>query len=405
MIEFNNVSKSFVKGVKAVDSVSLTIDKGEFVCFIGTSGSGKTTSMRMINRMETPTEGTITIDGVDIQDRDEVQLRREIGYVIQQIGLMPHMSIYENITMVPKMLGWSEEKMRATAVDLMKRIDLDEKLLDAYPSELSGGMQQRVGVIRALAADQEIVLMDEPFGALDPITRESLQRLIKRLQKEMNKTIVFVTHDMDEALLLSDKIVVMSEGKVIQEGTPEQILTESANEFVENLIGEDRLSQAGFEYDTVEKIMLTDPITINENEKASVLAKLMKETRIDDILVVDDKHILRGRVDLYAMTQNTNRDVLVKDLIKKVTYVLNTTSIRDAIYYIHDLGYRNISVVDDKGRLVGLVTRSSIVGEVYDVFWKEYEPTELEDFESIQDDKVISAVELTTNGDKEETLQ
>ncbi len=390
MIQFKNVSKSFTKGVKAVDGLNFTIEKGEFVCFIGTSGSGKTTSMRLINRMETISEGSININGEDIRDKDEVLLRREIGYVIQQIGLMPHMTIYENIAMVPNLLGWPKEKTRATAIDLMKRIDLSQDLLESYPSELSGGMQQRIGVIRALAADQEIVLMDEPFGALDPITREALQRLIKRLQFEMNKTIVFVTHDMDEALLLADRIVIMDKGKVVQLGTPQEILTSPANDFVKSLIGEDRLSQSSFEYETVEKIMLKDPIKINENETARNVARLMNKTKVDDILIVDDNNILKGRVDLRSITLNRNPDILAKDLMKKVTFVSNTTSIRDSIYYISDLGYRNLSVVDDKGHLVGLVTRSSIVSEVYDVFWKEYEP-EIEaenEVAIITDDKV-----------------
>ncbi|CAM3672708.1 ABC transporter ATP-binding protein [Erysipelothrix urinaevulpis] len=402
MIEFKNVSKSYVKGKKAVDSMNLTIDKGEFVCFIGTSGSGKTTSMRMINRMESPSEGQILINDVDINEIDAVQLRRKIGYVIQQIGLMPHMTIYENIVMVPKLLKWPEEKMRETAKDLMKRINLSEDYLDAYPDELSGGMQQRVGVIRALAADQEIVLMDEPFGALDPITRESLQHLIKRLQKEMNKTIVFVTHDMDEALTLADKIVVMSEGKVIQEGTPKDILTNAANEFVEELIGEDRLSQAGFEFETVEKIMLKNPIKINENEPITNLAKLMRETKVDDILVVDDENNLKGRVDLYTLSVNRGKYQYVHEIMKKVTYVVNTTSIRDGIYYIHDLGYRNLTVVDDDGKLKGMVTRGSIVSEVYDVFWKEYEPQEEFDASFETDEIVQAASDVVQNGDSKE---
>ena len=398
MIEFKNISKSFTKGIKAVDSLNFTVEKGEFVCFIGTSGSGKTTSMRLINRMESISEGSIFIDGQDIMEIDEVQLRRQIGYVIQQIGLMPHMTIYENIVTVPTLLGWPKEKMRETAVDLMKRIDLSEDLLEAYPAELSGGMQQRIGVIRALAADQEIILMDEPFGALDPITREALQQLIKRLQFEMNKTIVFVTHDMDEALLLADKIVIMDKGKVIQIGSPKEILTKPANKFVESLIGEDRLSQSTFEYETVVKIMLKDPIRINENEKARDIARLMNKTKVDDILVVDDNNVLKGRVDLRTLTRNRDANALAKDIMKKVTFVLNTTSIRDSIYYVSDLGYRNLSVVDDKGRLVGLVTRASIVSEVYDVFWKEYEP--IGDFEVenevalATDEKVQSAVDL-----------
>ena len=406
MIEFKNVSKSFVKGKRAVDSLNVTIETGEFVCFIGTSGSGKTTSMRLINRMETITEGEVFINGENIKDKDEVSLRREIGYVIQQIGLMPHMTIYENITMVPNLLGWPKDRMRKTATDLMERIDLDVNLLEAFPAELSGGMQQRIGVIRALAADQEIVLMDEPFGALDPITRESLQRLIKRLQFEMKKTIVFVTHDMDEALLLADRIVIMDEGKVIQIGTPQEILTNPANDFVKSLIGEDRLSQSSFEYETVEKIMLTKPIKINQNEKASKVASLMNKTKVDDILVVNDEGVLKGRVDLYTLTKNRNRDSLVKDIMKQVTFVLNTTSIRDSIYYIRDLGYRNLSVVDDKGRLVGLVTRSSIVSEVYDVFWKEYEPVVENEVLVLADQKVQSASEVAlNNGDEQEELE
>lgn len=405
MIEFKNISKWYGDDNKAVDNMNLTIEKGEFVCFIGTSGSGKTTSMRMINKMEIPSEGTVSIDGVDINEIEDVGLRRKIGYVIQQIGLMPHMTIYENITMVPRLLGWSEEEMKAKAIELMGRIDLPISLFDAYPSELSGGMQQRIGVIRALAADQEIILMDEPFGALDPITRESLQNLVKTLQTEMNKTIVFVTHDMDEALLLADKIVIMSEGRVIQVGSPQEIILNSNNEFVEELIGADRLSQAAFEYDSVEKIMLKDPITINENDTVSKLAQLMRKTKVDDILIVDDNNKLKGRVDLFALTQNKNPHNIVKDVKKKVTFVLNTTTIKDAIYYIHDLGYRNLSVVDEEGTLVGLVTRSSIVSQFFDVMWKEYEPDEEEHNEElISDYKVQSAVEISQNGDSKDTI-
>src|SRR5690606_32858082 len=184
MIEFKNVSKTYKDGTKAVENINLTFNDGEFIVFIGTSGSGKTTSMRMINRMNEPTKGQILIDGEDIMKKDPVELRRGIGYVIQQIGLMPHMTVYDNITLVPKLLKWSEEKKRAKAEELIKRVDLPVEFLDRYPSELSGGQQQRIGVIRALAADQDIILMDEPFGALDPITRDALQELVKHLQSE-----------------------------------------------------------------------------------------------------------------------------------------------------------------------------------------------------------------------------
>lgn len=391
MIEFKNVTKTY-GNKKAVDNVDIKIDTGSFVCFIGTSGSGKTTTMRMINRMIDPSRGTILIDGEDIQKTNEVALRRKIGYVIQQIGLMPHMSIYENIVMVPKLLKWDETTMREKAETLMKRVDLPMELLDAYPSELSGGMQQRVGVIRALAADQDIILMDEPFGALDPITRDALQRLVKQLQRDMNKTIIFVTHDMDEALALSDKIVVMDHGKVVQQGSPKDILTSPANDFVRNLVGEDRLHQATFEYNSVEQLMIK-PIKVNASVSIAETVRHMQQTRVDDILVVDDENVLIGRVDIRALMRRNNREDAVQTIMKQVTYIHNTTTIRDAIYYIQELGHRNISVVDSDGKLVGIVTRAAVVGAVYDAFWKDYEPQE--DLEVIDDelsDKASSAV-------------
>ena len=198
VIEFKEVNKIYGDNV-AVKHINLKIMAGEFVCLIGTSGSGKTTILRMINRMLKPSNGKIFIKGEEISDLNPVQLRRKIGYVIQNIGLMPHMTIYENITLVPKLLKWSEDKKKAKAKELIKLVELPEDFLDRYPYELSGGQQQRIGVVRALAADQDIILMDEPFGALDPITRDSLQDLVKDLQERLGKTIVFVTHDMDEA--------------------------------------------------------------------------------------------------------------------------------------------------------------------------------------------------------------
>src|SRR5699024_8852242 len=181
------------------------LKKGEFIAFIGTSGSGKTTALRMINRMIEPTSGSIEIDGKDVMQMNPVELRRSIGYVIQQIGLLPHLTIKENIVLVPKLLKWSEERKDKKARELINLVDLPESYLDRYPNELSGGQQQRIGVIRALAAEQDIILMDEPFGALDPITRDTLQDLVKVLQKKLGKTFIFVTHDMDEAIKLADR--------------------------------------------------------------------------------------------------------------------------------------------------------------------------------------------------------
>lgn len=400
MIEFKNITKTYGSN-KAVDDMSVVIEDGEFVCFIGTSGSGKTTSMRMINRMVKPSEGQILIDGKDIRDINEVSLRRQIGYVIQQVGLMPHMNIYENIVMVPKLLKWDEKKMRETAEYLMKRVDLPLDLFEKYPSELSGGMQQRIGVIRALAADQNIILMDEPFGALDPITRDSLQRMVKRLQIELNKTIVFVTHDMDEALNMADKIIVMDHGKAIQVGTPKDILMNPANDFVKDLVGEDRLNQAIFEYETVSTVM-RKPIKINENKTIAQAARLMMETKVDDILVVNDENVLVGRIDMRALSKRSKPEEKVSSIMKQVTYITESTSIRDAIYYVQDLSHRNISVVDDEGRLKGIVTRGDIVSSVYDAFWHDYEPDYEDedvsiDYEKVSE-KVSGAIEQAQNG-------
>ncbi|NLW29507.1 MAG: ABC transporter ATP-binding protein, partial [Erysipelothrix sp.] len=377
----------------AVNNVDLQIEEGEFVCFIGTSGSGKTTMMRMINRMVKETSGQILIGGKDISKLNEVILRRSIGYVIQQIGLMPHMTIYENIVMVPKLLKWEDQKMRAVAENLMNKVDLPLDLLDAYPSELSGGMQQRIGVIRALAADQDIILMDEPFGALDPITRDSLQQLIKKLQKDMNKTIVFVTHDMDEALNLADKIVIMHDAKIVQQGSPKDILTNPINDYVKGLIGDERLSQAIFEYESVEKIMI-QPIKVHQNTTIQQVANRMSVTRVDDILVVDDNDVLVGRVDLRTLSERHFPQTPVKHVMKKVTFVLNDTTIRDAIYYIQDLGYRNLSVVNREGQLLGLVTRAGIVSTIYDAYWKNYEP-EVEPIVTSDESLASAAVEVS----------
>ncbi len=277
MIEFQNVSKIYKGGKVAVEDVNLSFEKGEFICFIGTSGSGKTTTMRMINRMTDPTQGKILIDRKSIQEIDPVELRRQIGYVIQSIGLMPHMTIRENITLVQKLLKVSQEERNKTAEKMIDLVELPREMLDRYPHELSGGQQQRIGVVRALAANQDIILMDEPFGALDPITRDSLQDLVKDLQERLGKTIVFVTHDMDEAIKLASRIAIMSEGRVIQFDTPENILRHPANDFVEELIGEDRLLQAKPNATRVGEVMLNTAITITPEKSLQEAIKLMRK--------------------------------------------------------------------------------------------------------------------------------
>ncbi|UJF15476.1 betaine/proline/choline family ABC transporter ATP-binding protein [Jeotgalibaca sp. MA1X17-3] len=379
MIEFKNVTKLYPNGKKAVDDISLSFDKGEFIVFIGTSGSGKTTSMRMINRMLEPTSGQILINGKDIQEQNAVELRRKIGYVIQQIGLMPHMTILQNIVLVPKLLGWSEDKQKEIAKELIARVDLPVDFLDRYPSELSGGQQQRIGVIRALAADQDIILMDEPFGALDPITRDALQELLKHLQQELGKTVVFVTHDMDEALKLADRIVIMAEGKVVQFDTPDNILKNPANEFVESFIGEERLTQAQTNLKTVDQIMLRKPVTMSPDQSLGEAIKVMRSRRVDNLFITDENDKLLGLLAVEGIEKNRRRNVTIGDIMEEVMFVREGALVRDALQRILILGYKNIPVVDHNDHLMGLITRASIVDMVYDSIWQDTDFGEIDD--------------------------
>ena len=369
MIEFQHVSKFYKGGKVAVDDINLSFDKGEFICF-GTSGSGKTTSMRMLNRMTDPSKGKILIDGQDIQKINPVELRRQIGYVIQNIGLMPHMTIRENIVLVPKLLKVPVEERNKIAEKMIDLVELPREMLDRYPNELSGGQQQRIGVVRALAANQDIILMDEPFGALDPITRDSLQDLVKDLQERLGKTIVFVTHDMDEALKLANKIAIMSEGKVIQFDTPDNILRHPANEFVEELIGEDRLLQAKPDFTTVDEVMLNSAITITPEKSLQEAIKLMREKRVDTLLVVDNSHVLKGFIDVETLDQQRGKASSVGDILNKdVFFVQKTALLRDALQRILKRGLKYVPVVDEQKRVVGILTRASLVDIVYDVIW------------------------------------
>ncbi|MBE6171865.1 MULTISPECIES: betaine/proline/choline family ABC transporter ATP-binding protein [Enterococcus] len=372
MIEFQNVSKIYKGGKVAVENVNISFEKGEFICFIGTSGSGKTTTMRMLNRMTDPTEGQILIDGKSIQEINPVELRRQIGYVIQSIGLMPHMTIRENITLVQKLLKVSQEERNKTAEKMIDLVELPREMLDRYPHELSGGQQQRIGVVRALAANQDIILMDEPFGALDPITRDSLQDLVKDLQERLGKTIVFVTHDMDEAIKLSSRIAIMSEGRVIQFDTPQNILRHPANEFVEELIGEDRLLQAKPDTTKVGEVMLNQAITITPEKSLQEAIKLMREKRVDTLLVTDNSNTLKGFIDVETIDKKRGKVSSVGDILNKdVFYVKQSAYLRDTLQRILKRGLKYVPVVDEQNKVVGILTRASLVDIVYDVIWGE----------------------------------
>ncbi|MGW6496040.1 ABC transporter ATP-binding protein [Nonomuraea angiospora] len=241
MITFDAVTKRYPDGTVAVDRLDLEAPTGEITVLVGPSGCGKTTSLRMINRMIDASEGQILLDGTPVQGIDPPTLRRGIGYVIQQAGLFPHRKIVDNIATVPYLLGWDKKKARARAMELLERVGLDPALAGRYPFQLSGGQQQRVGVARALAADPPVLLMDEPFSAVDPIVRTSLQDELLRLQSELNKTIVFVTHDIDEAIKLGDRVAVLRVGgKLAQIAAPKTLLSEPADDFVREFLGHDR---------------------------------------------------------------------------------------------------------------------------------------------------------------------
>jgi osmoprotectant transport system ATP-binding protein len=241
MIRFDTVTKQYPDGTKAVDRLSMEMPTGEITVLVGSSGSGKTTTLRMVNRMIEPTSGTITIDDRDVTTLPAHDLRRGIGYVIQQVGLFPHRKVLDNVSTVPILLGWDKKKARRRGLELLELVGLPSAFADRYPGQLSGGQQQRVGVARALAADPPVLLMDEPFGAVDPIVRAQLQQEFIKLQRDLHKTIVFVTHDIDEAVLLGDRIAVLSTGAKIQQlATPAEMLARPANRFVADFLGHDR---------------------------------------------------------------------------------------------------------------------------------------------------------------------
>lgn len=259
MITFDEVSKVFPDGTQAVDNLNFELPTGRITVFVGPSGCGKTTSLRMINRMVEPSSGRILIDGKDITSQDEALLRRSIGYVIQHAGLFPHRTVVENVMTVPNLIGTNKKKARATAMELLERVGLAEGMANKYPVQLSGGQEQRVGVARALAADPPVMLMDEPFSAVDPIVRTGLQAEFLRLQGELGKTIAFVTHDIDEAIKLGDMVAVFKEGGYLaQYATPQELLENPANDFVADFVGRDRGFRS-LSFDSAEALVL-DPV-------------------------------------------------------------------------------------------------------------------------------------------------
>ncbi|MDP3447696.1 MAG: betaine/proline/choline family ABC transporter ATP-binding protein [Eubacteriales bacterium] len=369
MIKFENVTKKY-GDLTVVDNLTLEVDKGNLVALIGASGCGKTTTLKMVNRIIEPTSGNIFVNEENILRQDPVQLRRGIGYVIQQIGLFPNMTIAENITVVGKLLSWNKAHSRERAEELLHMVEMDPALyMNRYPNELSGGQQQRIGVLRALATDPEIILMDEPFGALDPITREQLQNEFINLQTRLHKTILFVTHDMDEAIKMADSIVLMRDGKIVQAAAAEEMLRNPADDYVASFIGMDRRLRSPDEV-LVEEIMIPDPVTIESSRGLAEAQERMRKRRVDSLMVVDQNGVLVGIITIKDIQRNMAKGSRISDIVNSApTFVLEGASVREAVYAMSQEGIGYLPVVDDKQRLKGLITRSSLVSVLSDVLW------------------------------------
>lgn len=368
LIEFKNVSKTIGSNV-ILKNIDLTIEKGTLMVLIGPSGCGKTTTLKMINKLISPTSGTILIDGKDISKENTISLRRRIGYVIQSTGLFPHLTIKENIELIPKLKKEDSESLSKKTHDLLNLVGLDpEEYADKYPRELSGGQQQRVGVARAFATDAEIILMDEPFSALDPITRNSLQEELFTLQQELKKTIIFVTHDMDEAIKLGDKICIMHNGVIAQVDKPEDILRKPINDFVRNFIGDNRVWDKP-EFIKAKDIMIKDPTSISSQRTIFQGINIMRSNKVDSLLIVDKKSTLIGMVTLKDITKQANRNMVLHDIMESnILSVKADDNLLDILSMMQENSIGYVPVTDENGKLVGLVTRSSLISVLSEQF-------------------------------------
>ena len=369
MIEMKNISKKVGNKV-ILDDISLKIDEGSFVVFIGPSGCGKTTTLKLMNKLISPTSGEIYIDDKPISKEDPIKLRRNIGYVIQSIGLFPHLTIRENIELIPKLKKEkSDEEIEKSSIELMNMVGLNpNEFLDKYPSELSGGQQQRIGLVRAIATDAKIILMDEPFSALDPITRTQLQEWLYSLQEELKKTIVFVTHDMDEALKLADKICIMKDGKIQQYDTVENLLRNPANEFVKNFIGSDRLWNAP-EYIKAKDIMIQNPVCVQGSRTVIQGMEIMRTNKVDSLLVKDKEDNFLGIVTVKELRRNGIQNHYLSEIMdKEPVFVYDDNNLVEILEVMNKENIGHVPVITRYNKLAGLITRSSLLSVLSEQF-------------------------------------
>jgi osmoprotectant transport system ATP-binding protein len=368
VIELNRVTKIYPGAAQpAVDSVSLTVPQGEICVFIGPSGCGKTTLMRLINRLIPLTSGSISVDGKNIMTLNAIELRRHIGYVIQQVGLFPHMTVRDNIATVPKLLGWTKAKIDERVDELLGLVNLDPKeFCDRYPRQLSGGQAQRIGVARAMAANPTTMLMDEPFGAIDPINREVLQDEFLRIQAKLKKTIIFVTHDINEAIKMGQRVVLLQDGQLVQAGLPDELLNRPANEFVKSFVGADRVLKRLNLLKVKDAMMHTPVHCTDEDSSAHVLDEMIKND-LAFLLVATGDHKLRGYVNQYDLRGHKGK---VGDVVRKLTLTVSPErNLKEALSQMlsYDLGI--LVAVDEEGHIQGVLNSATLfklVGATYD---------------------------------------
>ena len=362
MIRFENVCKSYKNtNDEVVKNVSFTVEKGKLVVIIGPSGCGKTTCLKMINRLEKTSSGKIYINGKANAEYDPIALRRSMGYVIQQTGLFPHMTIRDNIEIIQKLSGVDEQKIASRTSELMKMISLDEDYLDRYPTQLSGGQLQRIGVARAFAMDPEIILMDEPFSALDPLTRTQLQDELIFIQSRIKKTIVFVTHDMNEAIKLADKICIMKDGRIVQYDTPENIMKNPVDDYVSNFVGRNRI-WSNPKYIHAKDIMIEKPFSVPEETTLIRCIEQMRIKHVTSAMVLDKNNDFLGIVSASDIQKEANTNASVSILCKYpkiVAHELDNLLELINIFEKENLSY--LPVLNDNKKLIGIITKSSLV--------------------------------------------
>ena len=360
MLELKNLTKKF-KSNTILNGINLKINEGELVVLIGPSGCGKTTTLKMINKLILPTSGEILLKGKNILKEETITLRRNMGYVIQQTGLFPHMTVAENIGLIPHIQKWDNSKLINRVEELLNMVGMDPKeYMNRYPSELSGGQQQRIGVARAFATNPDIILMDEPFSALDPITRNQLQDELYSLQQELKKTIIFVTHDMEEALRLGDRICIMKDGNVIQYDTPEVILKNPADSFVEGFVGKNKIwSQP--ELIKASDIMISDPVTSLGSKNMIQGFAQMRNNKVDSLLIINKDRKLLGIVTLKEIRRNESKELKLQDIMTVPETLAPESTLIDILNLLNEKKLNYIPITSSDGILLGLITKNTVL--------------------------------------------